>query len=439
MIVETIMLVYVSIEGNGIGGNLGNNNKFYKMELHDDSTLIKTYGRIGTEGQTIQSKGGKKEFDKIKREKEAKGYKELKLETNSSTSIKIDLESIVLSQIEYKDDESKELLKYLINQNIHNVVSNTNIKFDINTGVFSTPLGVVKKEEVVKAQDILQSIKNFLHKYNNKVTESTISKQDLIEFKLLNENYFFIIPTKIDNLKLFNNLLISWEKVELQEDICSSLLTSIEFIEKEKNNKIAEVKKDTTIDKIFNTKVELVTDKKILDKINKYFESSKNRQHGYNVNSSKIKNIYKIHIENEHKNFNKSNLDNVMELWHGTKVCNLLSILKSSLLLPKQSPGQVTGYMFGQGLYFSNQSTKSLNYCDGMYWNNKTKGKFAYMFLCSIAMGNYQVPRTSTSKMPDKGHHSYWAQPGKSGIMNDEMIVFSNEQIKLDYLLEIEV
>jgi len=442
-IIESVMLVYVSIEGNGIGGNQGNNNKFYKLELYDDGTLVKTYGRIGTAGQELKSSGGKKELNTIRREKEKKGYKELKLETgsvsNTNESIKLNIEDIVLSQIEYKDEESKTLLKYLINQNIHNVISNTNITFDIKTGIFSTALGVVRKDEVLKAKKLLEDIKNLIHKYNNKITETTAAAADLKQFKQLNEDYFSIIPTKIQNLKEFYNLLITWEKIEAQEDICSSLLTSLEFIEKEKEKAIDSSKKESKIEKIFNTKIELIKDKKIIKHIQDYFEKSKNKNHGYTTSSSKVKNIYSINIDKEQKQFNPKKLNNVMELWHGTKVCNLLSILKSSLLLPKQSPGEVTGYMFGKGLYFSNQSSKSLNYCDGMYWNNKGKSKYIYMFLCSIAMGNYQVPKSSTGKTPDSGYDSYWAKPSVYGIMNDEMIVFNNEQIRLDYLLEIEI
>lgn len=133
-------------------------------------------------------------------------------------------------------------------------------------------------------------------------------------------------------------------------------------------------------------------------------------------------------------------MDNIKELWHGTKTVNLLSILKSGLLMPKYSPGATTGYMYGMGLYFALQSTKSLNYCDGMYWNNQQRNdNLIYMFVADVAMGNYQVPRGSTSKNPDKGFDSYWAKSGQSGVMNDEIIVFNNNQIKLKYLLEIEV
>jgi poly [ADP-ribose] polymerase len=72
-----------------------------------------------------------------------------------------------------------------------------------------------------------------------------------------------------------------------------------------------------------------------------------------------------------------------------------------------------------------------------MYWNNSTKQDKIYMFVADIAMGNYQVPRSSTSRKPDKGYDSYFAKPGISGIQNNEMIVFNNNQIKLKYILEI--
>lgn len=434
-LLKEIMLVYVSVEGNGIGGNTGNNNKFYKMELFSDGSLIKTYGRIGENGKILNSNGGEREFEKIKREKLKKGYVELEVESNSGSvesNQKRNLEDIVLSQIEYKDDESKNLLKYLVQQNIHNVISNTKIKFDVKTGLFKTPLGIIKKEAVLKAKDILDEIKLFLSKNDfNKLNNSSRKT-----FITLNENYFTIIPTKLANLRDINSLLINVNRILDQESICDSLLTSLDTFEQDKNLQLKDKKTDDTI--YFNTKVELLKDKKIFDKIVQKFEKSKNDSHGSYINSSKIKNIYKIYIDKENKEFDDK-IGNVMELWHGTKVCNLLSILKTSLLMPKYSPGSVTGYMFGQGLYFSDQSTKSLNYCDGMYWNNSKKGKYIYMFLCSIAMGNYQVPSNSTSKKPDKGYDSYWAKPGKSGIRNNEMIIFDNKQIRLDYLLEIQI
>ena len=91
--------------------------------------------------------------------------------------------------------------------------------------------------------------------------------------------------------------------------------------------------------------------------------------------------------------------------------------------------------MFADGIYFSDQSSKSLNYAMG-YWDSGAKATNCFMFLNKVAMGNYQVPARSTSKFPDRGYDSYYAQPGKSGILNNEMIVFRSTQINPEYLVE---
>lgn len=105
--------------------------------------------------------------------------------------------------------------------------------------------------------------------------------------------------------------------------------------------------------------------------------------------------------------------------------------------MPKSTPGQTTGAMFGYGLYFSDQSTKSLNYCDGMLWNNSKKQDKVYMFLAEVAMGNFYIPKDSTRNNPPKGYDSYFAKGRESGVQNNEMIVFNTNQIKLKYILEI--
>ena len=96
--------------------------------------------------------------------------------------------------------------------------------------------------------------------------------------------------------------------------------------------------------------------------------------------------------------------------------------------------------MFGDGLYFANQSSKSLQYCDGLFWASGTDVKDKiYMFLASVAVGKSQTPTGVTRKKPAQGYDSYWAKAGKSGVRNDEIIVFKPEQVRLDYLLEIKI
>ena len=412
-----------------------NNNKFYELELKDNGDVHKRWGRVGTAGSSsITFGGGESEFNKVKRGKERKGYKETDIdleveeETTNSTGNIMD---IAMKQIK-TDDESKLLIKRLVDKNIHNITSNTKITFDIKTGYFKTPLGIVTKTGVDKAIDLL-------HKIERLIIDKTFDNKDKSKFIKLNEDYFTQIPTKIKTLRDFNNFLTTNDKIIEQLDICNALIDSIEIIVKEKEKiKAKKSGKKIKEEKIFNTTVKLLKNKKEFKRINDYFEKSKNRQHGYSNNNSKISNIYKVSLGEEEKNY-RSDLSNQMELFHGTKVANLLSILKGGLLMPKYSPGAVTGYMYGMGLYFASQSTKSLNYCDGGHWNNAKKQDKIYMFIADVAMGKYEIPSSWHSKKPKPGYDSFWAKSGQSGVMNDEMIIFNNNQIKLKYILEIEI
>lgn len=427
------MLIYVSAEGNGIGGNTGNNNKFYYVELEDSGMINTRYGRVGTEGTSGKKSGGQREFDKLVQSKKKKGYVEVPLdldaeETNVSGGD--DVMMIALSQIQ-SDDKSKELIKTLVQQNIHNITSNTKITFNVSTGLFKTPLGIVTTEGVDEALTILNNLSGLI--------KDTYTAKEEKKIRELSEKYYSIIPTTLSNLRSFTSMLYTNKKLSDQYDICNALKQSIDLVQTEKDKKIEELKEDKTLPTVFNTSLVKLDDADEFKRISDYFENSKNDMHGRTTSKAKVVNIYKINIEKDDKAY-RHDLPNQMELWHGTKVANILSILKSGLLMPKYSPGAVTGYMFGQGLYFSNQSSKSLNYCDGMYWNSSSRnGNKLYMFVADIAMGNYKVPDRSTSSNPPAGYDSYWAQPGKSGIRNDEMIVFKNEQIRLKYLLEIEV
>jgi len=403
------------------------------LELNGETVNVE-YGRVGANPQKTSYSGGERVFNTKMRQKLRKGYVKSAIDLdmdNEETNINSNILEIAMEQIR-TDEVSKKLIQKLVQQNIHNITTQTKIKYDIQTGYFKTPLGVITEKGVNQAIELLNKIEAVVAKGNAKKSKMFIK---------YNERYFSIIPTKISNLREFDNLLNSQEKLSTQLDICESLIDSIKIIESEKEKQLAKEEQEKSGEKVpfeivFEASLYKLDDDKEFKRIVKFFEKSKNKKHGAYTNSYQIENIYKLSLGQEEKEY-RNNLTNQMELFHGTKISNLLSILKSGLLMPKQSPGAVTGYMFGQGLYFSDQSTKSLNYCDGMYWNNSKKQDRIYMFIADIAMGNYKVPSGAISKNPPKGYDSYWAKPDKSGIQNNEMIIFNNNQIKLKYILEI--
>jgi poly [ADP-ribose] polymerase 2/3/4 len=126
----------------------------------------------------------------------------------------------------------------------------------------------------------------------------------------------------------------------------------------------------------------------------------------------------------------------IRELWHGTQAGNLLSILRSGFVIPPASAAHCSGRMFGNGVYFSDQSTKSLNYAYG-YWRGRTEDR-CFMFLCDVALGRCFRPTgwCHTLDPRDKGFDSTFAEAGVSGVANNEMIVYDTAQIVPRYLVE---
>ena len=85
-----------------------------------------------------------------------------------------------------------------------------------------------------------------------------------------------------------------------------------------------------------------------------------------------VKKVYRVIPREQHKKFNdylkRNHIRRVKELWHGSRNENWLSIIANSLQLNPNA--QITGKMFGQGIYFAPSSMKSWGYTSfhGTYW-----------------------------------------------------------------------
>lgn len=68
-----------------------------------------------------------------------------------------------------------------------------------------------------------------------------------------------------------------------------------------------------------------------------------------------------------------------MLLWHGTRTCNLLSIMAQGMrIAPKEA--QIAGALFGKGLYFADVFSKSMSYCEASFPK--------VMLLCEVSLGD---------------------------------------------------
>jgi poly [ADP-ribose] polymerase 2/3/4 len=186
--------------------------------------------------------------------------------------------------------------------------------------------------------------------------------------------------------------------------------------------------------RLFDCSLQFVEDGREIDRIRRKYHQTQQSIHGSSMLD--VKRVFRVEIAPMRQAFAQdgAKLSNVWELWHGTKKGNLLSILSRGFVIPPSNAPHCTGRLFGNGAYFSDQSTKSLNYSWG-HWDGRLDPN-CFMFLCNVGMGRYYVPKGAGENLPRPGRDSTFAQASKSGVLNNEMIVYRTSQIDPMLLVE---
>lgn len=416
-VVEEVRLIFADPEKN--------NNKFWHGFLYENGDVTVEWGRVGYKTQTkTHPSAGQKKLSSLKNSKLKKGYTEQKTINGTSSQ---PVASSSLRQTAIRDiggcPEIQKLVKYLADVNVHDIVSNTNISFNAEAGTFSTPLGLVTSDGIDEARDVL-----------NKITAYTESHNlDAPEAQLLAGNYLRIIPQNVGmargwHLKLFGSDTLLSKQYDILDSLEASLKQATATTQVDRQEP----------ERVFEVKLDLVEDGKIFDKVRRRYQKSKG---GHStVRHLDVTKIYAVNIPSMSSGFEKDgqNVGNIQQLWHGTKAANLLSILKVGLIIPPYRPGFCAGRAFGDGLYFSDMSTKSLQYAGGFAPGQTRTGAGKYfMFLADVAMGKpYETSRMMQSiRKAPQGYDSVWCKPN-SVFRNDERIVYRTTQANLVYLIE---
>lgn len=402
-----------------------NHNKWYRIMLHDDGKVITRWGRVGDEGCEKQIGSGEPLFDAKCREKEKKGYVEQRTlnengVTTSKTLHSTNLEKVAIEQIVANTPEATALIRRLARANIHQILQSTSLNYNAAAGTFSTPLGIVTQEAIDEARRALTVI-------GDSISRGAYDGPQLL--RAVNR-FLNLVPQDIGRTRrnirdLYPDLRAVQEKNDILDRLEASLQTAL-----------GDASADNPQGKLFEAKLHLIESRSEFKTLRTKFHSTLNRQHS--AAHLHLKRAYRVEIAAMQRAFaaKSSHINHVMELWHGTGEANILSILKDGFRVRPPQTAQITGKLFGDGIYFGLQSTKSLNYSFG-FWNG-TRNKNCFLFLCDVAVGNYQVPSSSTSKRPARGYDSYWAKPAVSGVVNDEIVIFDEAQINPRYLLEFE-
>lgn len=401
--------------------DLGKNSyKYWDGELLDDGTVISTFGVVGAANPQSKNFGkvGKAFFEKKIREKERKGYERARVILDGAQNVSVDkrsLADIAVKQIKFQNTNIDGLIRRLATSNVHKITNSTSISFD--NGVFQTPLGVVTQDGIDEARLLLQWF------------FSNVSKRKKVEeeFNQNIDSYLKIIPRPKGSGLYYENIFAQSEEIQKESDVIDALENSLALVSKPSDDNGVKVVEES----IFDLELDILDDAKLRKKLTDWYEKTKKSMHYYD--NVKVKEIYIVDIVQYNKNY-RDDLDNVTQVWHGSGQSNILSILKSGLFTSPPSTAAIAGKMFGNGVYGSETSSKSLGYSLGRW--GQSSGDSGWLFVCDFAMGNPYYPRNSLSNIPS-GYDSCWALPKNTNLFNDELIVYKENQIKIKYLIEV--
>ncbi len=381
-----------------------NNNKFYEAKLEEsdskDYRVVTRYGRIGDSGkiehryftEMVDLDTATKAYTKLVNSKIKGGYEPIDVIDDDTSNNPVNVKNL-------------PPLDKLIVQLYEEAV--TAVRQQVET-----PLGKLSLEQIKKTQKILDDL--------YKAITNGVSHADLEELSSrLYTNLPQKSPSRLERLPIIDTFKQLEKQIELL-DIIKSLVKVQGAL-----NSDAKAKYNAT-----GAKIEILSKKsKEWKRIEKYITETESKHHNVNVH---VREIFTVEVDGESEQFNPKGL-RVDELFHGSRSANILNILTTGLLI-KPKTAIHTGSMFGSGIYFASESTKSTQYAQ-KWANNKFDS--AFLLVCDVAVGNikeYDDAQPHLSK-PPRGYDSVKGVKGRS-LLHDEIIVYNKNQVKIKYIVE---
>jgi poly [ADP-ribose] polymerase len=435
---------------------VNNNNKFYNIEIQftDTQFVIYTeYGRVGGTKQCEYRECSSFEdavlgLEQIVGEKKKKGYLPIKLATA------LEDKKVLAS--------SASALPGTIQTIVTKWFAAANDFIDQNLDKQKCPLGSLSDEQLRKGYEYVESLRKLVG-------------TDSAEIIKISNSYYTNIPHNFGYGKI--------DTAKLTLDTHAKLDFAIDFLDVLSSTKSdGGVFATSDLDKkykLLNSDIEFIEhDSVTFGWVKDMLHKTRASNHG-GLGKIEVRNVYKLKRNLEEPNFVKTLADissqkvkalysstsesllknrpdltkdekdiyvkgNVWAAWHGTRRANIVGILRNGFLI-RPSGVVHAGSVYGDGIYFATNSTKSLNYVDvaGSYWA-RGSAKVGWMFLCDVILGNQKIVSSGGNYTLSniKPYHSVWAPAGRGGVINDEMIVYNttgvNQQHAIRYVVEVE-
>ncbi len=378
----------------------GNHNKFYEFKNEGDGFFSVRYGRMGASGVVRRypiSAWERKYNEKIK-----KGYID-------RTPLKINAVSYDMEYQEIKDPIVRSFMDDIL------AYADQNIKKSYRVSVKEVTPAMIEK-----ASSVLESIQN--------IDNLTMFNRKLIQL-------FTIIPRRMHNVDdyLLKDISKKQDLLYREYEILDQMSAKVRYEEKKSSTK-------KTILEAEKMSVELVTDPKRIDQIKKHLgEMNKVFYRAFRVKNERLDDLF----EKKMQQHNYTNKD-IHYLYHGSRNANWYSIMTKGLLL---RPNAIrTGSMFGNGLYFANKARKSTGYTSlkgySTWTHEAAKQSFiaVYKVLYHSPMhvqrwiNSYKYLNSNSIKPYD----ALFAHGGYD-LINDEIVIYEENQMTLQYIIELKV
>lgn len=436
-IVQEAMLIKVSTEAN--------NNKFYHLVLDDTDMLTKRWGRVGSEGTSSTEHTGRPGYDRTLKSKLSRGYKQTAVVTgvesspvggNNSHELTKAAHTHLIQPAFQNNPILDSLIDWLVKVNRHQIIESSNGLITVDTnGVMKTALGLISQDSINRASVLL----------------AKLSKTTPARSAALLEEYLSLVPQRVPSKRGWHETFFDKNNtIESQQDLLEQLKNSLTWYEAQKltAKQPADAEDAEDVEEkyrdLFRFNVGLLEDDRAFKQIEKMFEGSKS---GFHSSSRlKLKRVYTLQDKQGLAAYESTlkRIGNEKTLWHGTRSHNVLSILRRGLYCPPVNASgtiQIQGRMFGNGLYFSSQSSKSAMYSSSGIWDGGKSENHCFMLLNNVAMGKEYHPdrnyRHGTDYIQKTGKYdSIYAKGGVASVRNDEMIVWNLDQVSTRYLCE---
>ncbi|GAB3931005.1 WGR domain-containing protein [Larkinella terrae] len=403
---RTVKLIMVTAE---------NNNKYYEMREESDHTFTVHYGRIG--GSKSVTTYPMAQWERKIREKVAKGYVD-QTHLYAEKTATADASTISNAEVRGLMSRLMEFASQSIYQNY-----------------------VVTAQEVTRKQ--VETAQHLLNELAALVTPNV----DVTAYNRKLLDLFKVIPRKMGKVgqhlvtespETTEDLQPLHDQLASEQDTLDVMRGQVELNQENETPDQA----PTGLLEMMKLEVEPVTEKRVLTLIKRMMgEDADKFDAAFSVRQTDTQTAFDTYTRS------RPNAKTQL-LWHGSRSENWLSILKTGLVLHPAN-AVITGKMFGYGIYFADQFSKSLNYTSlhGSAWANGQQ-KEGYLGIYEVHVGQQlKVNKHDTWHMQldgnklkniDPKYDSVFAQRGVS-LLKNEFIVYNSAQCTVRYMVRIKL